>query len=177
MTENILIWERCFSWDELISFEKTLFFSSFRRISFDRKNTILEKMYFVLEEITSVDKKLVCSIFGSNSFGGKFSSWKEFILLTNIISVDKKLMCSDPERIFVVWFVIREGIYFSQENNFCWQEINVLRSWKDFCWPLCYSGKAFWKNSFLLEINMLKSWKDFCWHFCFLFLKRFISVQ
>ena len=82
MTENILIWEHCFSWDELISFEKTLFFSSFRRISFDRKNTILEKMYFVLEEITSVDKKLVCSIFGSNSFGGKFSSWTEFILLT-----------------------------------------------------------------------------------------------
>ena len=36
---------------------------------------------------------------------------------------------------------IFERIYSAQEYNFIWQEINVLRSWKDFCRPICYSGK------------------------------------
>ena len=71
-TGNILIWEYCFSWEELISVEKKLFCSSSIRISFDRNNSILEIINFVWEEINFVDKKLVCSIPGGNSFGKKF---------------------------------------------------------------------------------------------------------
>ena len=63
-----------FCWKEinLLKFQKNFF---------DRKNTILERTSFVLEEINFVDKKIVCSIPGGNSFGRKFWFWKEFILL------------------------------------------------------------------------------------------------
>ena len=87
-------------------------------MSFDRKNTSLESIHFVLEEINSVGMKLVvCSISGR-----KFYFWKEFILLRDIISVDKNLMCSDPERISVDRFVIQERIYS------LWKELNSVRN-------------------------------------------------
>ena len=72
VTGNILIWKGKNSCKELISVEKKLFCSSSRRISFDRKNSILERIYFVLKERNSVDKKLVCSILGRKSFCRKF---------------------------------------------------------------------------------------------------------
>ena len=122
VTGNLLIWKHFFSWEELISVEKKLFCSSSRRISFDRKNTILESIHFVLEEINSVDKKLVHSIYGGNSFGRKVFFLEEFILIRNIISVDKKLMCSDPERISVDRFAIQERIYS------LWKELISVRN-------------------------------------------------
>ena len=64
--------ENFFSWEELISVEKKLFCSSSKRISFDRKNNILERNHFELKEINSVDKKLVCSILDGKSFGSMF---------------------------------------------------------------------------------------------------------
>ena len=64
--------ETFFSLEELIFVEKKVFCASSRRISFGRKNIILERIHFVLKEINSVDKKLLCSIPGGNSFGRKF---------------------------------------------------------------------------------------------------------
>ena len=46
----------------------------------------------------------------------------------------------------------------------------MLRSWKDSCGPIFYSGTNLF--SFLLEINTLKSWKDFFWHFLFSVLEK-----
>ena len=60
------------NFQESISVKKKLFCSSSRRISFDRNSTILESINLVWEEINFVDKKLVCSIPGGNSFGKKF---------------------------------------------------------------------------------------------------------
>ena len=56
----------------ILSVGKKLFCSSSRRLYFDRKITFLERINFVFEEINLVDKKLVCSIPGGNSFGKKF---------------------------------------------------------------------------------------------------------
>ena len=142
------------------------------------------------------------SIWGKKFLGRIDFCWKEIILLKfqknffwqekfysgkNSFCFERKKFCwqeismlNSWREIFLSEVLILEGIYSAQEFNFFWQEINVLRSLKDFCRPILLFWKEFifcWKNWFLLEINMLKSWKYLCWHFCFLFFKGFISVQ
>ena len=116
------------------------------------------------EELISVEKKL----FQKNFF------WQEkFYSGKNSFCFERKKFCwqeismlNSWREIFLSEVLILEGIYSAQEFNFFWQEINVLRSLKDFCWPILLFWKEFsfcWKNWF----NMLKSRKYFCWHFVF----------
>ena len=65
------------------------------------------------------------------------------------------------------------GSFNFGKNLFCSgkKEINVLRSWKDFCWLICYSGKTLFSLGKIhfcwQEINVLGYWKNFCWPICY----------
>ena len=123
---------------------------NFAKIFFYRKYSILEIIYFVLEEINSVDNKIVLLIPGGNSFGRKIWFCKEFFLFRNMFSVDKKLMCSDPERISVDQFGILEWIYFLLEEL-----ISVRNQYAQILkrFMLTFFVFCSWKDLFLSNMN------------------------
>ena len=116
---------------------------------------------------------------GEKSLGRIDFCWKEIILLKfqknffwqekfysgkNSFCFERKKFCwqeismlNSWREIFLSEVLILEGIYSAQEFNFFWQEINVLRSLKDFCRPILLFWKEFifcWKNWFLLETRL-----------------------
>ena len=102
--------------------------------------------------------------------GDRFSFDRKILFLIEFILFWKKYICWQKFSMLNFWkeffwqeFLLLEKNYSDQEYNFCGHEINVLRSWKDFCPSILLFWKEFilcWKNKFLLDINMLRSWKD-----------------
>ena len=138
-------------------------------MSGDRKYINLEE--FFLGRIDFCWKEIILLKFQKKFYSGKNS----FCFERNKFCWQEISMLNSWREIFLSEVLILEGIYSAQEFNFFWQEINVLRSLKDFCRPILLFWKKFifcWKNWFLLEINMLKSRKYFCWHFLFSVLQR-----
>ena len=67
----------------------------------------------------------------------------------------KNLFCSG------IWFLLTKNYSDKILKGFLWTDSLF---WNEFIF--------FGKNHFLLEINMLKSWKDFCCHFLFSVLEN-----